>query len=663
MKTVLLHVSPLLALLHLMAAAALGRRLFDRVLINTLQNPRMDFTVCRGQKTPANARLSEGFAQAKPVEKVQEGLSQHPVRGAGWAACLLAGLLVIHHGVLLLGLAGLLKPPLLSAVWLLLVGHGLQTCWELREKFQNHLTVFLLHVKQQGPIFVLLMVVALLAWLAAATGTQAPSVAYDDWNYHLAMPARWLRAGAITPAWDLHHGFFPMLLEMNGLLLMAFAPDQAARWLNPFLALVVAGGIASHFSELSAATQKTGPTPGRLMPLLWLVLPLVVLEMQMLAVEILLALCVVVAFQGFLKTLEDASSKQGWLLLSLGLAAALSQKYTFLPWVVLAGGWAILKIRSSRGMGVGILALGLLGASPVYLRNALWTGNPFYPFMGGVFQWQRAWNEHLVLHYETALHSYGGVGDSLLDFLLLPVRWLTQAEAFHGPFTFALVLLPLAIFALPKTNRTTRLAGVVFLMAVGLWFKASQDIRHLLPWMPVFVIFLGGALSALQKPWRMASVAVLAIVLVIHMAQSLTGGDSPAHRWKVVAGLETPSAYLTRTHHLYSPYQKTCRIVGQGGKVLLMDTLSLCYPLTCPHTNGHLFFQGYWAWWRLKSTEQFLSLTQKRGVTHLLLQNASRKKPRPPFMPPAYSRVVADVLAHHAELVFDENGVSLYRLK
>jgi 4-amino-4-deoxy-L-arabinose transferase-like glycosyltransferase len=189
----------------------------------------------------------------------------------------------------------------------------------------------------------------------------------------------------------------------------------------------------------------------------------------------------------------DSTNGRPWILSGIFCGMAMGIKYTsfVLPLVALA-----LLVWTSRRHLLDALAptvrftvAAVLVASPWYLRNWIWVGNPFYPFLFG----GKYWDAFLAAHYA---QSGTGIGFNLRELILMPLNLaLGQRDAnFYdgriGPLW--LILLPACLWLLwnhhkAKERRALYLPALFGAASLGVWvagvinFSALWQSRLLFP--------------------------------------------------------------------------------------------------------------------------------------------------------------------------------------
>ncbi|MCX6022720.1 MAG: hypothetical protein NTZ05_13520, partial [Chloroflexi bacterium] len=212
--------------------------------------------------------------------------------------------------------------------------------------------------------------------------------------------------------------------------------------------------------------------------------------------------------------------------------------------------------------GVALFVPAALIASPWYIKNALWTGNPVYPFYEEVFR--HGLSEGLE-RSTAVLHSVP-IGDgpqrTLLDYLLLPMNLMLDSQRFtgnHTPTAFApmLVLLPLGI--LVGWPRAARPAAALTALLLALWAVGPQETRYVLPGAMLLCALMAVALARLLARYErapllrgavQATVLILALLTVHHQLSSGFGGWSRGAVLHLV-GLQSRDRYLEEASWLY----------------------------------------------------------------------------------------------------------------
>jgi len=204
--------------------------------------------------------------------------------------------------------------------------------------------------------------------------------------------------------------------------------------------------------------------------------------------------------------------------------------------------WRRLTLARALAFALPALAIAL----PWYVKNAILTGNPVYPFVFG-----GANPEATEAAFES-FESYGH-GQSALDLLLLPARMLADAEAFdRGEFISPLFLLfaPLAFLYRPAR----RPAAVVWILGIAFtlsWFFGSQHSRFLVPLMPAFAVLAALGIVALTRRGRLGRIIAVGATVGALVTGFGVSVVYAAQFVPVVIGTQSEREFLTQKSSYY----------------------------------------------------------------------------------------------------------------
>ncbi|GMR10985.1 MAG: hypothetical protein BMS9Abin28_1809 [Anaerolineae bacterium] len=399
------------------------------------------------------------------------------------------GLGVLAYGVLALGLAGMLSPPTVF-LWLAIAGWVAwrETVSQGREWGDPWDPFRSLHP-------------ALKAGLAAAIAIFGMSLVqalvpvwdYDGLMYHLQAPALFLRSGKLMLLPDLWQANGPLLTEMLYLVGLAAESAVFSKVIHLSLAAILL------LSTFAVARRHLGDRAGWLAGGILLGVPIFPVWGSLAYTDMAWALFEFLAVAAFLEWRRSPGRK--WIVVSGALAGfAMGSKYTGLtlfPILLLAflversSGTSSTRLRN----GVMFGGAALIVAAPWYLKNMLWAGNPVYPFLIGGPDWP-AERVAMLMAY---MRSFG-VGHSLVDTLLLPLRLYTQRAAF-GTFMSRIdipnLLFLLALgFPFLRRDHPLRPLGWMALLRFLLWAAGTQQTRFLLPLYPVLSLMAASVLDS-----------------------------------------------------------------------------------------------------------------------------------------------------------------------
>jgi len=318
----------------------------------------------------------------------------------------------------------------------------------------------------------------LLVILLSVIYAFAPPLDYDSLEYHVAVPKSYFLEGRIHFIPNNVFASFPFAIEMLSYFFMVLTGDALwgvtmGKFANIFLA-VLTGLTIYHWSA-----RHMGRTSGMLGMTFFLTTPWTAILMMMCYTEMGLAFHSLLALYAFYRwydlqksgdDMEPPGQGRGpnrrvglrpWLLLAaLTAGCGASCKYTVLLFLHVPLGLFLLGhiLARRRKKGIRVLLvftiLSLAGISPWLIRNAAYTGNPFYPLFYPLFSRSEKLNSIWSPAQEAKFRAAHGPGSrKLLDFPWEVLKYLTWLDLFKSleewqDFMSPVfqVFLPLALF-------------------------------------------------------------------------------------------------------------------------------------------------------------------------------------------------------------------------
>jgi hypothetical protein len=459
---------------------------------------------------------------------------------------------------------------------------------------------------------------ALLALLGVYVGLDlfaacAPISSPDALLYHAADPALFDKAHRIFEVpWNSssYEPFSVEMLVLDGFLLWNSVQGAFAPLLLALVAAAAVAGFAHRIAGRSAALLASG---------IFFAQPFMVWEATSVFIESGLA-CAVALSAWNLYRFVRYSERSGLLLAGLFAGGAAGMKYLgLIAALTLAAVAAMiiarrLNYRVALAFGVPAIAVAL----PWYVKNALLTGNPFYPHLFGGL------NPSAARELNSAMQAFGH-GHSPLDFLLLPARLLADAK----PFDAGEFLSPLFLVFAPVTLLLYRARGALFATWAGVlfytvaWFVTTQQARFLVPLMPALAVLaaLGAlALSSQGRLGRLLVVVGTAASFAVGLGASVVYAAQFA---PVVVGTESRGQFLKEKVSNYEGVEWLDRRLGPEDKVAT-DIWALLYlevPYTTFGTMGDVLPLNAGA----QATRSFVA---REGVTHIAVLDGDTERLR-----------------------------------
>ncbi len=388
-----------------------------------------------------------------------------------------------------------------------------------------------------------ILAIALLAVLALqALAALAPLTGSDALHYHFAVPQLYLREGFQAP-WPLLHGFFCGLGHQ--LILAGLAPGSgrlAQLWL--FLGGAVAVLATLRVVQLCVAKADPSNTWPWLAALAFALTPVSVWQISAAgAPDIWLCALVPLCWLSIVRAAEVP--QPGAIVLAGILAGAVAgSKYTgILLAAALLAGFA-LAVRSFSRSVLFFASAAVVGIWP-YLRNWIWTGDPFFPLAAGLRRPGIGFNATAIQSIAAdtgATHSF-----RLWELMKFPFFASVDEQHLGAWQLLGPLVLAFAPIAIPQLRKSVagRLALIVWItgaLAIG---ASSGMARFTLPLLPLALgASVAGVALATENRWRVLR-ALSGLTLISFCAAGFAAMAGYSHRaWSAGLGRVSDEAYL-----------------------------------------------------------------------------------------------------------------------
>lgn len=416
---------------------------------------------------------------------------------------------VIVHGLIAAGWLRRAVLLVLLAVMAVVAGRG----WLLIGRLAITGRAFLARARESRIAFVSTLAIAFLLILDALMA-MAPLTGSDALHYHFTVPLLWLHNG-FAPLFDITLSFAVGQSHMLILMGLGLGSDHIA------LGLILIGGVLSAAS-LYVLARKWMPLGWSLVATLtFLLTPIVFWQMTVAgAPDIWMVFYTTVAVLAAGRGISEKEIR--WVMLA-GFFAGAAAGSKFPAWAIPAGlGLMILLETRSVWMTAATALAVLLGGIWPLLRNAWWTGDPFFPFLT---RWLTPHNVNpsalaAVLADTRPLTKSSG----LLSWFQYPVLMVLEGQKFgvghyFGPLVLAFA--PLLVLAWKPRPLFRTAAGVWAVMLIANTLSSEMG-RFLLPVfvLALAIVFAGAeAASRMERPLlRWGAAASIVIYLLFGVA-------------------------------------------------------------------------------------------------------------------------------------------------
>jgi hypothetical protein len=483
-----------------------------------------------------------------------------------------------------------------------------------------------------------------------------PPTAFDATLYHLPFVRAFATTGSAPFLPALRFPIFPQLAEMVMALGAIFAGDLGAQCLSALATALTAGLVyvwgRQTFAEVAAAGGESAAA--------LLGNPVVIVLAGTAYIEPFLALWATAALFSLHRFRSGAGRR--WIVAAGAFAGfAAASKYLGLLFPAVGGLLVLLSGRPSRTLGrrfgdlLMFAAAGLAAAFPWYARLIVATGNPIFPFFGGIFG-TSPWAP--VPDPDTMATQVGSVGEWLSSLIRLPLNLLTGTDRLGLKVPMSPAFLagaPLLIAAAWRQVRVRHLLLLTLAYALAV-SGLPADVRYLTPMLPLLSVALGGciALGARRLPSTAARAVVALLAAAALLLPSWAYGAYRLYRAGPPPHSEAQrEAYLARELPMYRAVRWLNERWGPRYALYALGAENMMY-----FAAGR--FMGDWngparysSMPPVTGDPEMLSLALRRlGADHLLLPNS-------PSMAQATAR---PVFRQHFRLIYRDEAARVFSL-
>ena len=549
-----------------------------------------------------------------------------------------------------LGVSGFLTRPHLFGMLAILFLASLASLRKLGESLRAVLSEL---------CFKTVLFLSCLLFLAACLlSLSLPDLTYDSLTYHLYLPKLYLESGRVQFFPKLMLSAFPQNMELLYLVGLAFGDDGFARVPNllfTFLCLLLLGSVAGEVSRRRHS--------GLLTMISFLTLPVVFYGTSWALVDVASGFYGVGSLFCLLRGCQEKEEK--WFFVA-GLLSAAGLGIKYLYWIHLAsltlllmGVWAFSRGERRPAFWKAVplfTGTAVLFGSVWYLRNALVTGNPVYPFFysrfGGPY-WSAELEKGLL-----AVRQQFGPPKTLVHFLWLPF-WLLKEEGY-----LVVVFLPLLLLLRPGQLRWIGAVTVLCLLEAAIWFFAlTFQMRYGMFWQMLGCVLLGSALACALEEKRYSSGfrrAVSLILVCVTVASFRPYASAAVSGLSVIFGRTTKEKIRLRYLESY-PIMKYINASLRAEVKIASFGDPRGYFCRRPFFPIHPDVSGYIDLNQMPDAAAYYRRLKEIGITHLIYNPRRTEIFRKRY--PHWMRLQQALEKGYLEEIRKENWVTLYKIR
>jgi hypothetical protein len=310
---------------------------------------------------------------------------------------------------------------------------------------------------------------------------------YDVVSYHLQIPREWYEIGRIVPLTHNVFSYFPFNVEMQFLLGMNL---RGGPWAGMYFAqfMSMAYGVLAVMGTYGVARLVSAQAGATIAAVAMGTMPWMPMLSSVAYVEPALMLYVALAVGWLIKACPPPSGEPAAVSWRDAVVAgvcgglACGVKLTAGPMLLAPLVVAVFVMLGRRGVGraviVGVVfgVVAMVVLSPWLVRNAVWTGNPFFPNATGVFG-AAHWLPGQVERYAVAHTSPAGLAGA--------VPRVAREVTSHWQYGY--VFVPLAVVGLAtsvRRSRVVRFVATAIAVQLAFWLTTHAIGRFMLVGVP-----------------------------------------------------------------------------------------------------------------------------------------------------------------------------------
>ena len=496
----------------------------------------------------------------------------------------------------------------------------------------------------RGPFAWGLLLVCGVLLVAQAPTWFAPPVGGDQTKYHLAYPRLWADAGGFVPAPWTFWGQQQWLQNFLFALAYAVRGEDLARLVN------AASGVTAALALATLARRHLDRRLGVVVGALFFTMPMTWSQMTRSGADASVVLYGALAVSAWLDwaTGQRAGDLRRTAVFA-GFAGASKVMGLLVPALVGVGVLAVLARRRpppSRAAGsslaYGLVALVLL--APAYVRNAVETGNPLYPFAHGLFpgrHWSAEAGAYLDTYYaqyrereagERGARPYEGIQVAWFpwDLTMHPESFEKGRRQGQDVSPFLLAFAPAVLLLRRRRRAALAIAGIGLayggIIAVGAWAHP----RYVLPGTALVLVASAAGAQALAGrrilPWIVAATVLGNVALTSRMLRPMWPDQV-----RVALGRLDPETFLVRHSSRYEFWREANRAVPPDGRVAVLEKIPHPYYIERPFVLLSYLEQGLVDFRTVSTPDAVLAALRGLGATHVAVETAGLQAAADPF--------------------------------
>lgn len=504
-----------------------------------------------------------------------------------------------------------------------------------------------------------------LSLLLILLGLLIPPLDYDTLEYHLGVPAQYIKAhGLIYLPYNVFSNF-PLHLEMLytlGLLLNGPILAKMIHFLFLLLILLTIFLLGNRISQ----------TSGLLAALIFVNIPIVSITSAKAYNDLGLTLWGLLSIYVLWQWLEKRD-KKFLILAGLFSGSALATKYTAIIFFLIPLTIFILLVSFKEKKGARypfinatiFIIISLIVVSPWYLKNLAYTGNPIFPFAYKVFG-GRNWGEFEAQRFKQQ-HRV-----NLSDFKMVleaPRKIILGEEGDIGVTILFFLPFLLLIKNPPGAIKCFSLYSFFYFLVWA--FFTHRISRFLIPTLPLLAIIASYGIFYFLKIKRYIGYSLIALLIIglAFNSSRLLYQFALIHPLPFISGKDSEKEYLQKIFYLYPAIDFINTSLPQDSKILFIAEARTFYCerpflVNTPLDKNIMVEIAN----RSKGPQDILKALREMGLTHVLYNFTEAKRISQSYRSFNWESAKAEsnyikFMEEYLKILFSQEGVIIGQLK
>ena len=484
-----------------------------------------------------------------------------------------------------------------------------------------------------------------------------PPISRDALIHHLAVPKLWLKHGRFYEIPWAEYSYYPMFINLFYFVCLYFKNDIVPKFIH------LGFGLATGWLIYFYLKEKFDRNWALLGMIIFITMPIVVWLSTSAYVDLGMTFFTTGSLLAFVKWRDSEYSQFKWFLISsFCMGIAIGSKYNALIAFFILNMFLMLSVvRDTRKQtaalryGIFFFVVTAFVASPWYLKNYFYTGNPFYPLFNSFFKLLHHPPVQEALHGQ-AIEKTGRIsffkmrevmyGESFWETLLIPIRMFFQGkdnsyQYFQGSLNPILILFSPFVLLHKRYGKDKKFfAFFSVLFIIMAFFLTAKQVRYILPVLPFLAILAVMGikdimdklkeetfLSSLQLGKNAKSIArillfaVVAILLILNFVY-LKNRTNVIKPFPYVMGKETRETFLRRHLLHYDAVKYINNNLPVDAKIFTMFLGRRGYYLDRAYENESSFGMSTIRYMVNSSIDEdkFVEYIRSMNVTYILMR-------------------------------------------